>query len=160
MTIATDQWHCVKCKNPRLIEHALPPLKPSLTGRYMVGKCRTCRSMAFFEQGPARVARDPQLGERLKEHGMKAAASYQASLNPEWSAKVDATITALALSRREFTSEDITANVGMPPSGSGSAVGARVNAAARSGRIVWTGKMAKAQRPNQHAALLKLWRGA
>jgi hypothetical protein len=91
---------------------------------------------------------------------MDAAQRPTQTLTPEWGAKVDAVIHSLALSRVEFTSEAVTARTGMPPVGSGSAVGARVAAAAKRGIILWTGKMQKAERPNQHAALLKVWRGA
>jgi hypothetical protein len=154
------KWRCVHCKRVR--EPGDPDLKDTLTARFRQGRCagEKGRPLRFFETVPEPgQARDVAMGRRLKEKGMGRAEGTQAVLNPEWSERFDATVTALALSRVEFTSEDITARVGRPPSGSGSAVGARVNAAAKKGIIRWTGRMQQAERPNQHAALLKVWRG-
>lgn len=156
--MTTEMWRCTVCKRPRETGDALPPLTAGLVDRFRNGKCKKCRAVRVFERVP-----DSQMnlkeGLRLKERGMAVAETHTAVLAPEWSARVDATIKALALSRKEFTSEDVTARTGMPPVGSGGAVGARMNAAAQRGVIVWTGRMAAAQRPRQHAALLKVWRG-
>lgn len=152
------KWRCVTCK--RVKEPGDPELLPTLTARFLQGRCagEKGRPHRFFEPAVGN-ARDLAMGEAGKERGMGQAEVTQAVLNPEWTDKFDAVVTALALSRVEFTSEDVTARAGQPPSGSGSAVGARINAAAKKGIIRWTGAMRKAERPNQHAALLKVWRG-
>ena len=55
----------------------------------------------------------------------------------------------------EYTSENITATIGMPP-GHPSVVGALMTAAAKRDLHVKVG-YAKAKRVNQHAAMLTLW---
>lgn len=62
----------------------------------------------------------------------------------------------LAATGETFTSEDVTAKVGQPPSSG--AVGARINAAAKRGLIEHVG-YTKARRANQHGAELRTWRG-
>jgi hypothetical protein len=95
-------------------------------------------------------------GERLKAAGMAAA---DANADERWKADFDARLNLLAASGRAFTSEDVTREVGLPPSGSPNAVGARINAAARRGVIVRVGDV-KAARVNQHATRISSWIGA
>lgn len=154
-----ERWACTNCGRERSATDALPPLKAGLHPKFATGKCKG-------EKGhPVRVFKnvdpgqqDLPRGEAAKERGM--ALAEQAATVDGWAGRADAAIRGLALSRAEFTSEDVTSRVGLPNRGSNSAVGARMNAAAKRGIIRWTGRMAKAERPNQHAALLKVWRGA
>ena len=80
-----------------------------------------------------------------------------ASIPSGWVTAFDAELRGFAARGGEFTSEDITALVGQPPSSG--AVGARMNAAAQRGLIVRTGDI-KANRPNQHRTRISTWRGA
>ena len=59
----------------------------------------------------------------------------------------------------EFTSEDLTIIAGQPPNHP-NAVGALMRKLAKQGLIVPTGKWTKAKRPNQHSAMLQVWRRA
>lgn len=104
-------------------------------------------------------ARDLPRGETLKAEG-QGRASNGWPQRDGWNERFDAAVTALAMTREPFTSEHVTARVGLPPSGSPSAVGARMTAAAKRGSIHKTGRTVKAERPNQHAAMLTEWRGA
>ena len=170
-------WRCTVCKRPRGVGDAAPPLMPSLTKKYLAGKCVKCRTRRFFEEFEPEVWRGamepraplppgvesagPQnltMGEKLRERGMSIAEQSEEMTVSGWNERADGAIRALALLRLPFTSEDVTKRVGLPSRSSG-AVGARMNAAAKRGIIRWTGQMAQAQRPNQHSALLKVWRG-
>jgi hypothetical protein len=175
--LSHHQFACTKCGRRREEGDALPPLRRGLSEKYLIGKCKRCRAERFFAPEPdLNYYRPPNpyprtepvlpagvqneaFGEKLKERGMSVAEQSEAMSGSTWAQRADATIRALALSREEFTSEDVTRQVGLPVRSSG-AVGARMNAAAKRGVIAWTGRMAKARRPNQHAALLKVWRGA
>ena len=95
-------------------------------------------------------------GERLKEAGMAAAAK---AVDVAWRERFDRRVEVLAMTGEMFTSEDVTAEVGLPPSGSVNAIGARMAAAARRGVIVRLGDV-KARRPNRHAARVSQWAGA
>lgn len=100
-----------------------------------------------------------ELGEYGKRAGIARA---NATVAPEWKDLADGVIRELAASGVEFTSEAVTAKVGQPTDSDGrakpNAVGARFSAAANRGLIIRVG-FTKAQRPNQHAAMLSLWRG-
>lgn len=149
-------WRCAVCKREHQAGDA--PLRETLSPRYQRGKCRRCRIIRMFEPG-AGQGRDLEHGRELRERGMAHTEETQAFLNPTWAKRFDAEVVRLALTRIPFTSEDVTSRVGLPPSGSSSAVGARINAAAQRKVISWTGQMRQAERPNQHAAILKIWRG-
>lgn len=58
----------------------------------------------------------------------------------------------------QFTSEDITATIGMPPNHP-NAVGAILNGATKSGLIRRVGYV-QSVRPRSHAAVISLWEGA
>lgn len=100
------------------------------------------------------------IGEFLKTHGIARA---NATVAPEWKDLADGVIRELAASGVEFTSETVTARVGQPTDPDGrakpNAVGARFSGNAKAGLIERVG-FTQAQRPNQHAAMLSLWRGA
>lgn len=158
--MAADRWRCTTCRRERVVADAFPPLLPGLIDKYRSGKCKRCRGSRTFEQvrvetwnGP-----EPASGDRLKETGMAIAETAEALTGEGWIQRADAVIKSLALARKEFTSEDVTARVGQPHRSSG-AVGARMNAAHHRGIIRDTGRMVKAQRPNQHSAKLTVWRG-
>lgn len=93
-------------------------------------------------------------GERLKQEGIE-----KVSGNPSaapWRAVATMTLRDLARSGRVFTSEDVTRVAGQPPTPN--SVGAIMNAASRQGWIERVG-FDKAERANQHAALISSWRG-
>lgn len=100
-----------------------------------------------------------ELGEFKKRDGIARA---NATVAPEWKDLADAAIRELAASGVEFTSETVTKRVGQPTDPDGrakpNAVGARFSANAKAGLIERVG-FTKAERPNQHAAMLSLWRG-
>lgn len=95
-------------------------------------------------------------GEQRKAEGI---ARVFAGTDPEWAAAFDNCLYQIASTGRQFTSEEVTAMVGLPPVGTHlNAVGARVNAAARAGIITEVGTV-KASRVNRHAAKVTLWQG-
>lgn len=156
--MVSERWVCTNCGRERTSGDAVPALRPGLHPKFTTGKC------AGEKGNPLRVfkqvvpeAKDLPEGERRKTNGIAHTATPG---NAVWRARAKDIIAGLALQRIEFTSEDVTERVGMPPGSSNSAVGSLMNAAAKRGTIRWTGRMAKAERPNQHAALLKVWRGA
>lgn len=91
-------------------------------------------------------------GEQAKEAGIAQALSSAPSA--PWRVVARAGLLELVGRGRPFTSEDLTALVGQPPSPN--AVGAVVNGAARAGWIERAG-FVKAERANQHAALISRW---
>lgn len=97
-------------------------------------------------------------GERLKLDGQTLAANAV----PPWSTTARRILELLAETGEEFTSEDLTAIVGLPREAPGmnrnNAVGAVISGAARAGVIERVGYRL-ARRPNQHAANLAVWRG-
>jgi hypothetical protein len=163
----TDRWRCTNCKRERVVADALPPLTRGLSDKYRAGRCKKCRAYRTFEPVKSDIwdgqqiipagQQDGALGDRLKEKGMGVAEQAEAMTGSDWNSRADAVIRSLALARHPFTSEDVTERVGLPRSSG--AVGARMNAASRRGVIKWTGRMASANRPNQHSALLKVWQG-
>lgn len=100
-----------------------------------------------------------ELGSYLKTHGIARA---NATVAPEWKDLADGVIRELAASGVEFTSEAVTAKVGQPTDSEGrakpNAVGARFSANAKAGLIERVG-FTQAQRPNQRATMISLWRG-
>lgn len=93
-------------------------------------------------------------GELAKDAGIERI-SGRPDLAP-WRAEAWRVLERLAASGEEFTSEAITRVVGQP--GHPNAVGALFSHAARSGIVVRVG-FDKAERTNQHAALISVWRG-
>lgn len=167
--MTAERWRCKTCGRERQPGDATPPLAAGLSETYRTGRCMGEKGKPYraFERiyppaehmyrpaGP----RDLPRGEALKEEGQDRASNGWPQRDG-WSERFDAAVTALALTRTPFTSEHVTAQVGLPPSGSPSAVGARMTAAAKRNKIRKTGRMVKAERPNQHAAMLTEWRGA
>lgn len=98
-------------------------------------------------------------GETLKQHGMEQAADAE----PTWVEQAHAAVRYLANTGRFFTSEDVTALVGLPRGAVGqhrnNAVGAVMSAAARAGTIQRCG-YEQSKRPVSHAAVLSVWVGA
>ena len=155
------RYRCITCRRPRQIGDP-GELIQTIDVRYRQGTCKGCSALRFFESDeqiiPVTKA-DPALGERLKERGMAVAETSEAMTGEQWAERFDAALVELAQSGADFTSEDVTAKVGMPTRSSG-AVGARMNAAAKRGDITWTGQFTAARRANQHAASLRVWRGS
>lgn len=96
---------------------------------------------------------DVEAGKRLKEAGMSAA---DAHAQEEWKAAFDRHVDYLDGIGRAWTSEDVVRVVGMPPSGSGNAVGARTRANVRRLGHVEVGTRLS-ERPTSHAARLVVW---
>jgi|SRR5262245_36291101 len=97
-------------------------------------------------------------GEQLKLDGMQTAADAV----PNWYELAYAALCDLARSGREFTSEDVTARVGLPrgevETNRNNAVGALMSACARQGIIRRVGYR-KAERSDLHAAVVGVWVG-
>ncbi len=149
-------WVCTNCNRPRQAGDAFPPLVPGLISNLATGRCagEKGKPMRTFR----RDERDLAEGERRKAEGQQRATTSWTQRDG-WNTRFDSVLERMALKGVLFTSEDITAEVGLPTSGSPSAVGARMTAAAKRGLIRKTGRMLKAERPNQHAALLTEWQG-
>lgn len=92
-------------------------------------------------------------GERLRD---EALAKVQENAELEYRAAFARIVADFARMGRSFTSEDVTARIGMPPSGSPNAVGALTRAAAMRHGFVKVGRT-KAQRTNQHASEITVW---
>lgn len=154
------RWVCKTCGRERQTGDALPPLQAGLSDQFRTGRCAGEKGKPYRAFVPVVPAgpRDLPRGVALKEEGQDRAANGF-SQRDGWGERFDAAVKALALTREPFTSEDVTAKVGLPPSGSPSAVGARMTAAAKRGDIRKTGRRVAARRPNQHAAELTQWRG-
>lgn len=93
-------------------------------------------------------------GQQRKAEGI-ARAQANPSAAP-WRAVAMRHLRELALTGEPFTSEDVTARAGQPPTPN--SVGALMNTASRQGWIVRVG-FGQAERANQHAALISEWRG-
>lgn len=98
--------------------------------------------------------RPSTLGEQLKAEGIELALHNPG--NVPWLIRARHALYVLAAAGQPFTSEDITARVGQPPSSG--AVGALMNAASREHAIQKVGRR-KAIRQNQHAAEISEWQG-
>ncbi len=158
--MTTERIVCTSCGRARQPGDSTPMPVRGLAEGMRTGKCAGEKGhpwRTFRVEIPA-GPRDVDEGLRRKAEGQERAETGY-SQRDGWGARFDAAVKALAMSRRPFTSEDVTARVGMPPSGSPSAVGARMTAAAKRGWIRKTGRTVKAERPNQHAAMLTEWRG-
>lgn len=99
---------------------------------------------------------DPVEGRRRRDLGM---ARVDALVEHGWRTRFDRSVRMFAAVGEDFTADDIIEQVGMPL-GNPNAIGARMNALARAGVIVATGRTAKAKRPESHARRQTVWRGA
>lgn len=99
-------------------------------------------------------------GEQGKQSGM---ASAIGGASEEWKRMFRVTVTAFAHSGVPFTSENITAIIGLPRGEVGSnqnnAVGAMMNAAAQGGLIRKTGNRVLSRRPRSNASEIAEWIG-
>lgn len=98
-------------------------------------------------------------GDDLKTEGMARALDAAAN----WREVAREAVEWLAASGRDFTSEDLTAIVGLPhpdatEANRNNAVGAVISGAARRGLIRRVG-LSNANRAVSHAAALSVWRG-
>lgn len=148
-------WRCEVCGH----EKSPAGLELTVSEFLRLGPCpaedgRPRRVFRRVDAVPA-GARDVREGERLKAEGQARTTIHDLP----WGKRFDHELRSLAYGQEPFTSEDVTARVGMPAQGSPSAVGARMTAAAKKGLIAKTGRRVKAQRPNQHAAELTEWIG-
>jgi hypothetical protein len=152
----TQQWRCVHCGHVRVPGE--PPITPLLEP-YGHARCQVEGINRTFRLERPAGERDLAEGIRRKEEGQARASNGYSQLD-NWPHRFDTTVEMLAQRRVPFTSEDATAITGLPPAGSPSAVGARMTAAAKRGIIRKTGRYVKAERPNQHAAVIAEWIGA
>ena len=169
-----EEWRCVKCHRVRKLGD--PSLRDTLTAKYLSGPCIGCkRAVRMFERVPAVVWSPEGLkdeagqpvetgpvdssagqGERLKEQGMRAALNGAShGVDVEWTRRALAVADRLIIQRREFTSEDITNEAGLPSHRN--ATGALVNGLARKGRITRIGYR-KGTRASQHSRAIAVWR--
>lgn len=93
-------------------------------------------------------------GDQLKLFGMARVEGHVP--DAPWRAVADRAIADLAARGEPFSAEDVCRLAGRPAKAN--AVGARISAAARSGRIVRSG-FAKAVRPERHSNVMALWVG-
>lgn len=108
---------------------------------------------------PRTVSRnEPSHGETLKSEGIEKALS-KGGLD-DWQDKVKAWTWRLSAGTR-FTSEDVTAEFGLPTgevkTNKNNAVGAIMNAIATKGVIQNTGDYVKSSRPSSHSAVIAVW---
>ena len=102
----------------------------------------------------------PPSGERLKEEGMHQA--REAFDVQRWRAAFARAVEMLAAQGEPFTSEDVTARVGLPrevQQNRNSAVGAMMNGLAKRGIIRKTGHRVKSTLPQSHAREILEWVG-
>lgn len=101
-------------------------------------------------------------GKELKEEGIMLA--LMPGTLDEWKAEFNKAVDLLCESRVTFTSEDVLDLVGLPSgtikSNANNAVGAMMNALARSGEIRKTGERRPSKRPSSHGAELAVWASA
>ena len=103
---------------------------------------------------------DVASGVELKEEGMRYA--REAGDVQRWRAAFTASVEALARRGTPFTSEDVTALVGLPRDSQqnrNSAVGAMMNGLAKRGIIRKTGQRVKSAYPQSHAREILEWIG-
>jgi DNA-directed RNA polymerase subunit RPC12/RpoP len=149
-------YQCVMCRSKREVWEG--PMTETLDPAYLTGRCSKCGMTRMFR----RLGVEPTGAEaaRQRREGETRAVRSSKAHDPAWAARFESALRTLASQHEPFTSEDVTDICGLPALASGSAVGARVSAAARRGIIVWTGEVRTATTPNTHGALLKIWRGA
>ena len=100
-----------------------------------------------------------EAAEDAKQEGMGAAL---AGADPRWKAAFIEQATVLAKRQEPFTSEDITAVVGLPNiigANRNNAVGAAMNTVARRGIMQRTGRYVKCKQVHAHARHLSEWIG-
>jgi hypothetical protein len=100
--------------------------------------------------------RDLAQGETRKAEGIDRVKKHA---DPTYAAAFLAVLRRRATEPGAFTSEDITAVIGLPSTGHPSVIGALMNAEARAGIIRKTGRYVHAERPNRHAAAVAEWVG-
>lgn len=122
---------------------------------------------AAFEQQPpveAAVAVEPEqvtfdlpLGEAQASEGM--AHALTADRVQAWKIAASAWLDALP-SGAEVHMDLVTAAVGLPDEGANrnNVTGAWLNAQAKGGRLTFTGKFRKSQRPERHGSVQRVWR--
>lgn len=145
---------CKTCLHARAQYSTLSPLTSTLDPRYKQGWCANCDRQRVFERVDAE---GPAEGARLRDQGMNRAINAEAAAG-DWPQRFDAALQQLAASGQMFTSENATDLAGVPVSSG--AVGAKINAAAKRGEIVWTGRTTTSMRAKSHGAMLKIWQGS
>lgn len=95
-------------------------------------------------------------GRRRRDAGMEFATH---STLISWKRVAEKRLAELAATGREFTAEDLRERVGHPLGSHDNSMGPLFGAAARRGEIVHVGYQ-QATRPEAHARILRVWRGA
>jgi hypothetical protein len=95
-----------------------------------------------------------RIGRQLALAGMEA---VDAAESEAWRNAADWALNVLVETGRPFTAEDICALAGRPSRPN--AIGARIHAAARRGRIERCG-YARSTRPSRRASVVAVWRAA
>jgi len=107
-----------------------------------------------------RLCRQPISGKEMGKQGMERA---WAGSPDEWRERAWDEVVKLAASGRDFTSEDVTAEIGLPRGAHGmnrnNAVGSLINQAARLSMIFKVGRRVPSRNPRSHGAMLEMWRG-
>ena len=93
-----------------------------------------------------------QVVEAVRSEGEQAALSF----SREWADVAWDELVTLARSGRHFTADDLTAEIGSPPSAG--AVGALFNQGRKTGLIEPIG-VATSRRLSRHGGLQRMWRG-
>jgi hypothetical protein len=99
-------------------------------------------------------ALDLSKGEALRDAGI--AQTLEAAAHLEWRTDAYHWLARLTYGQ-EITSTDLIEAIGMPP-GSPNAVGAVIRSASTQGLIEPTERFIKSNRPNRHAATVRVWR--
>ena len=97
---------------------------------------------------------DAGVWEARKEGGMARA---EVGAGFEWSAEARSTVLDVARGRPEFTADDVWAT-GLPKPREPRALGAVMNALARAGLIVATGRYIKTAQASRNRAPIAVWR--
>lgn len=145
---------------PCWLTHTSKTHRKSWKGRAVSTSKERKKEAAGIAQGipPAKTTGPPQVqpknGETRKREGIEQA---NVQVDGDWAENFDLVLRELAESGLPFTSQQITAKVGLPP-GHPSAIGARINLAARQGLITDVG-VTKSRRDNRHASRVTIWQG-
>ncbi len=112
--------------------------------------------MAIYNDDADQLGLDLGMGDRAEGQARALAGA------DEWRERAAHRVLVLAVTRKEFTSEEVTAEVGLPTGSvsmnKNNAVGALISECARRGWITPVGYR-PAKRRSQHAATLRTWKG-
>lgn len=102
---------------------------------------------------------DPATGKALRNEGADRALNADSEALISWRDAAEIALARLAAEGREFSADDVVAEVGPPPEGRHNALGGLFLAARHSGFIHHVGYR-QGSRPSAHARIQRTWRGA